>query len=103
MGVRNKYCSVCAVAENQGKPPQDHDCYKNWDGPSSSMETDITLEGFKISESKYGLRYTKFDGDTSVHPTLITEVPRGVAIIKATEATASVEYVAVVGVAAHFA
>ena len=25
IGVRNKYCSVCAIAEN--------DCYKNWDGP----------------------------------------------------------------------
>ena len=77
LGVRNKYCSVCAVAENQGKQPQEHDCYKNWDGPSSSMETDIVLEGFKIAESKYGLRYTKFvrDGNSSVHPTLITEVP----------------------------
>ena len=74
LGVRNKYCSVCAVAENQ---PQEHDCYKNWDGPSSSMETDLILEGFKITESKYGLRYTKFvgDGDSTVHPTLIAEVP----------------------------
>ena len=41
VGVRNKYCSVCAQAAKHNKQPQQHDCYKNWDGPSSSMETDI--------------------------------------------------------------
>ena len=77
MGVRNKYCSVCTQANEQNKTPQKHDCHKNWDGPSSSMETDIILEGFKKAESKYGLRYTTFigDGDSSTHPNLITGVP----------------------------
>ena len=77
IGVRNKYCSVCEIAEKQGKEPQNHDCHKNWEGASSSMETDIILEGFKNAERKYGLRYIRFvgDGDSSVHPTLIAEVP----------------------------
>ena len=77
MGVRNKYCSTCSEAEKENKTPQTHDCYKNWDGPSASMETDIILQGFKEAESKYGLRYTKFvgDGDSSTHPNLITGVP----------------------------
>ena len=77
VGVRNKYCSVCVQAEKQDREPQHHDCHKNWDGPSSSMETDILVEGFKEAESKYGLRYTTFigDGDSSVHASLLTEVP----------------------------
>ena len=53
-----------------------HDCYKNWGSPSSSMETDILVQGFKEVEMKYGL-YTTFtgDGDSSVHASLVTEVP----------------------------
>ena len=42
------------------------------------METDIIVQGFQEAESNYGLRYTKFvgDGDSSVHPSLITGVPQ---------------------------
>ena len=77
LGVRNKYCSVCTVAENQKVPPPQHDCHRNWDGPSSSMETDILVNTFKEAEKKYDLRYTAFvgDGDSSVYPSLIAEVP----------------------------
>ena len=87
MGVRNKYCSTCMQANKENKTPQEHDCYKNWDGPSASMETDIILEGFKEAESKYGLRYTTFigDGDSSIHPNLITGVPGWGHIIKKSE------------------
>ena len=85
VGVRNKYCSVCIRAETEGREPSEHECYKNCDGASSSMEPDIIVQGFQEAESKYGLRYTKFvgDGDSSVHPTLITGVlPWGHAIRK---------------------
>ena len=77
MGVRNKYCSVCAISEKKRELPPIHDCHKNWEGPSSSMETDIIVEGFKQAESEHGLRYTTFvgDGDSSVYPNLIAEVP----------------------------
>ena len=76
VGVKNKYCSVCAMAESVGKEPVDHECHKNWDGPSSSMETSIIVQAFQETESKYGLHYTKFvgDGDCSVFPSLVTEV-----------------------------
>ena len=57
MGVRNKYCSMCIHADKENKTPQEHDCYKNWDGPM------VTDQGFKEAESKYGLRYTTFIGD----------------------------------------
>ena len=77
VGVRNKYCSVCAQTNKCNEQPRQHDCYKNWDGPSSSMETDILVQGFKEAETKYGLRYTTFtgDGDSSMYSNLVTQVP----------------------------
>ena len=77
MGVRNKYCSSCAQAENKNTEPPKHHCFKNWTGSSSSMETDILVEGFQKAESQHGLRYTRFvgDGDSSVYPNLIAKVP----------------------------
>jgi len=46
-------------------------------GASSSMETDIILQGFLEAEKQHGVRYTNFigDGDSSVYPTLIANVP----------------------------
>ena len=40
LGVRNKFCSICAVAMNKKEEPQKHHCYRNWTGSSSAMETD---------------------------------------------------------------
>ena len=71
IGVRNKECTACT------RGIRDHICFKNWNESSSAMETDIILEGFKQAESNHGLRYIKFigDGDSSVFPTLTSEVP----------------------------
>lgn len=73
MSVKNKYCARCAA----GSPRDKHHCYKNWDESSSAMETQAILEGFQQSERIHGLRYTSFigDGDSSVYPTLLQEVP----------------------------
>ena len=70
ISVRNKYCSGCAT----GSPHDEHQCYKNWTESSSAMETSAILEGL----------YTEFvsDGDSAVYPTLIQEVPWGLAIKK---------------------
>jgi len=72
VGVRNKFCSIC----KQGKK-EPHTCFKNWEGASASMESDIILEGFKTSEQQHGVRYINFigDGDSSVHSTLVSGVP----------------------------
>ena len=71
--VRNKYCTACT----QGVSPDQHACYKNWDESSSEKELDIILEGFKQAEQMHGVRYKRFvgDGDSSVYPTLIENVP----------------------------
>ena len=41
------------------------------------METDIILEGFSEAEQVHGVRYLHFvgDGDSSVYPTLLQNVP----------------------------
>ena len=80
IGVRNKFCSVCAKGTDK-----EHDCFKNWEGASSSMECDIIVEGFCKSEEQHGLRYTNFigDGDSAVFSTLKREVKKyGFAITK---------------------
>ena len=77
IGVRNKYCATCAQAERRGEEVREHTCFKNWNGASSSMETDIIVEGFKMAEEKHGVRYIRFvgDGDSSVYPSLVSSVP----------------------------
>ena len=79
MGVRNKYCSVCVVAEHKGESPQQHICYRNWSGSSCAMESNIVAEGFRLSEAIHGIRYLKMvgDGDSSVMSTIRQTVPYG--------------------------
>ena len=77
IGVRNKYCSTCSIAEHKGVSIPPHTCYKNWCGSSCAMEADIIVEGFKQSETLHGLRYVRMigDGDSSVHHAVRTGVP----------------------------
>ena len=78
-GVRNKYCAVCSVLEKQEKDPPEHQCYCNWSGLSAAMESDIVLEGFRLSEQTHGIRYIRVigDGDRSVLATLQQSVIYG--------------------------
>ena len=46
LSVRNKYCCICAIAEHKKEDPPRHRCYRNWDGSSAAMESDIISEGF---------------------------------------------------------
>ena len=75
IGVRNKFCAAC-VHNKKTQKKTDHICFKNWNGASASMESDIILEGFQIAEQQHGVRYIKFigDGDSSVHAQLISGV-----------------------------
>ncbi|KAB0802471.1 hypothetical protein PPYR_04657 [Photinus pyralis] len=79
LGVRNKYCSICARAANKQIPIGQHVCYKNWSGSSSSMEADIVVEGFCRSQEMHGIRYKYFiaDEDSSVYAKIRAKVPYG--------------------------
>lgn len=77
LGVRNKYCCICAVVANKGVPPKEHKCFRNWNGSSRAMETDMIVESFKAAESMHGLRYMYMtgDGDSSVLANVQASVP----------------------------
>ena len=77
LGVRNKYCSVYAIAENAGHEVSDHMCYKNWNASSPAMESDILVEGFNQAERTHGVRYMRLvgDGDSSVLSCIYSGVP----------------------------
>ena len=58
IGVRNKYCSVCAISDHNNSPHPSHQCFKNWNGSSCGMESDIIVQGFKyVSEQMHRVRY----------------------------------------------
>jgi hypothetical protein len=83
LGVKNKYCVVCA----RYGPEKVHACFKNWNGTSTSMESNLIVEGFKLSMQLHGLRY-KFliaDGDSSVHKKLLECRPYGKVTIEKIE------------------
>jgi hypothetical protein len=42
----SKYCAKCSALERAGKEHQEHDCNKNFEGPSTAMETKIIVAGF---------------------------------------------------------
>lgn len=76
MSVRNKFCFVCARTSDDKEIPQ-HTCYKNWTGSSTSMEANIVVEGFKLSESVYNVKYSKViaDGDSSCYKKILEARP----------------------------
>lgn len=79
LGVRNKYCSICACAEASKVTIPEHICFLNWRGSSPAMEADIIVEGFRLSEEMYNLRYKSYvgDGDSSVQKNIIDKVSYG--------------------------
>lgn len=66
--VRNKYCHVCKLAEVNKKEVKEHECNKNYTGPSTGMETDIVVSGFLECE-QHGARFDKLiaDGDSNTY------------------------------------
>lgn len=77
LAVKNKYCLVCARAESKNSPPNEHKCYKNFDGSSCSMEGEIITEGFQQSIPMYGIIYKRMiaDGDASTYAKVLKADP----------------------------
>ncbi|KAF2898662.1 hypothetical protein ILUMI_07511, partial [Ignelater luminosus] len=77
MGVRNKFCIVCTRANNKNSLAAPHTCFKNSNGSSASMEADIIVQEFSMSEEMHGVRYTRFiaDGDSSIYLKIQEKVP----------------------------
>ncbi|XP_018566989.1 uncharacterized protein LOC108907691 isoform X2 [Anoplophora glabripennis] len=79
VGVRDKYCSICARAEYKNYEPKYHICFKNWASSLFSAEQDVLVEGFNCSLKMHNLRYKKFvaDGDSSMYTTIKENVSYG--------------------------
>jgi len=57
IGVRNKYCSVCASNNKRGTLMPDRKCFCNWSPSSCSLKDDIILEGFQQSGRMHSVQY----------------------------------------------
>lgn len=70
-GVKNKYCHICKIAQSKNIQPREHVCKRNYEGPSSGMEVQIIIDGFKFCAAK-GARFHRFisDGDSSIYKAL---------------------------------
>lgn len=57
----------------------EHTCFKNYEGPSTGMESTILVEGFQKSQEMHGVKYLQFvgDGDSSVFAQLREKVSYG--------------------------
>ncbi|XP_060803706.1 uncharacterized protein LOC132902488 [Amyelois transitella] len=77
MSVKNKYCCICARAEKKNETVGEHQCFKNFSGPSTAMESAMIVEGFKQSVSMHRLIYARFiaDGDSSVYSKILEARP----------------------------
>ena len=45
--TRKKSCRFCDTAERNGTKPREHDCRKNWQGSSKSMEPNMAIDMIK--------------------------------------------------------
>ncbi|KAK5642956.1 hypothetical protein RI129_009123 [Pyrocoelia pectoralis] len=82
LGIRNKYCSICASQKHS--VIKKHVCFKNFSGPPTGMEQDIIVDGFNSSVAQHGVRYKYVigDGDSSVYARIIELVSYGRFVIK---------------------
>lgn len=89
IGVRNKYCGICARANNKEQQPAAHKCTKNHVGSSSSMEPKILVDGFKSSVSSRKLIYNILiaDGDASTYKNILESRPYPGVLIQKIECT----------------
>ncbi|XP_026724773.1 uncharacterized protein LOC113491807 [Trichoplusia ni] len=77
IGVRNKYCVICARATKTNQPTKAHKCTKNHFGSATSMEQAILVEGFKTSIKERNLIYNILiaDGDSSTYKSILESRP----------------------------
>ncbi|KAJ8314129.1 hypothetical protein KUTeg_008690 [Tegillarca granosa] len=54
IGIRNKFCFTCTLAETWNIKPAPHTFFMNWTNSSQAMESDIIEGGFNKAESVHG-------------------------------------------------
>lgn len=77
IGIKNKYCTVCARAEKKQISKPEHVCFKNYTGSSSGMEAEIICQGFEKSIETHNIMYGRMiaDGDSSTYAKILASNP----------------------------
>ncbi|CAH2100195.1 unnamed protein product [Euphydryas editha] len=77
LGIKNKYCLVCARAEKKQTAAPEHVCFKNYTGSSSGMESEIICQGFETSVLMYNVIYGRLiaDGDSATYAKILARNP----------------------------
>ncbi|RVE44807.1 hypothetical protein evm_010520 [Chilo suppressalis] len=77
LGIKNKYCLVCARAEKKQTEIPNHIWFKNYTGSSSGMESEIICQGFETSISMYNIVYGRLiaDGDSATYAKILARNP----------------------------
>ncbi|GBM94807.1 hypothetical protein AVEN_69360-1 [Araneus ventricosus] len=63
IGVRNKVCLIYLSISKGRTKERKNACWKNWNGPSTAMESDSIVEGLLYLESTHGIHCTRMTGD----------------------------------------
>lgn len=73
--VMAKTCRICKSAELHKREKKEHDCRKNWEGSSKSMEPSMTVKILKSIENKgHKVKTLVMDDDTSTKHKVRLEV-----------------------------
>lgn len=84
VGVRNKYCYTCEYRKRNHLSTEHEMCFKNWNGTSAGMESDMIVEAFCSSMDVHGIQYRVMigDGDSSTFKKIKENVPYGRHVMK---------------------
>ncbi|GBO38010.1 hypothetical protein AVEN_95659-1 [Araneus ventricosus] len=69
IGVPTRYvCLICLSISKGRTKERKNASWKNWNGPSTAMESDAIVEGLLYLESTHGIRCTRMigDGDSNI-------------------------------------
>ncbi|GFS45003.1 uncharacterized protein TNIN_141951 [Trichonephila inaurata madagascariensis] len=84
MGIRNKVCLICRAVETGRIPDKNHICYKNWNGSSTGMESNIIIEGVQFLETVHHIRCTRIvaDGYSNIISSIQEKISNGGRVLK---------------------
>ena len=60
--IKSKYCVICSRNETKKRPAPEHDCYKNHEGSSKSMESSACVSLLKQMHNE-GFTVRRLVGD----------------------------------------
>lgn len=84
LGIRNKFCVICQGIKKGKIAEKKHTCYKNWEGSSTGMESDVIVEGLNYLNEVNNVKCSRIvgDGDSNTMTKIKQKVPYGRSVLK---------------------